>query len=74
MRAKTKLFLSALFLLGFTASHPAAAQILHVFTGGADGELPEGGVVTDSEGALYGTTAMAAMLVPSPAVKALSIS
>ena len=33
------------------------AQILHRFMGGTDGQLPYAGVVLDSEGNLYGTTA-----------------
>jgi uncharacterized repeat protein (TIGR03803 family) len=30
--------------------------VLHTFTGGSDGAYPEGGVVVDPEGSLYGTT------------------
>jgi uncharacterized repeat protein (TIGR03803 family) len=33
------------------------AKTLHSFQGGADGALPEFGVITDASGALYGTTA-----------------
>lgn len=32
--------------------------ILHVFAGGSDGETPRGGVTRDSDGNLYGTTAL----------------
>jgi uncharacterized repeat protein (TIGR03803 family) len=35
---------------------PWTAAILHTFTGGTDGGTPFGGLVTDSSGALYGTT------------------
>ncbi len=31
--------------------------LLHAFTNGADGSHPRGGVIIDSKGALYGTTA-----------------
>jgi uncharacterized repeat protein (TIGR03803 family) len=34
-----------------------AEKMLHAFTGGADGEYPLGGVVTDGGGDFYGTTA-----------------
>jgi uncharacterized repeat protein (TIGR03803 family) len=32
--------------------------ILHVFAGGSDGEVPQGGVTRDADGNLYGTTAL----------------
>jgi uncharacterized repeat protein (TIGR03803 family) len=32
--------------------------VLHTFQGGADGEVPQGGVISDSGGNLYGTTAI----------------
>jgi uncharacterized repeat protein (TIGR03803 family) len=34
-----------------------AEYVLHSFAGGADGEIPEGGVILDAAGNLYGTTA-----------------
>jgi uncharacterized repeat protein (TIGR03803 family) len=46
---------------GFTASAPWAHgqtfTVLHSFKGGTDGEFPSGGVVRDTAGNLYGTTA-----------------
>jgi hypothetical protein len=32
-------------------------QVLHAFTGGRDGRLPIGGLIFDTAGNLYGTTA-----------------
>jgi hypothetical protein len=46
----------------FKLSHPKqkggkwTEKILHSFAGGADGATPNGGLVLDSKGALYGTT------------------
>lgn len=43
------------------ATQPAQAQtltVLYTFTGGADGGLPEAGLIRDSDGNLYGTTTM----------------
>ncbi len=44
------------FKLTPTAQGPWKETVLHTFTGGADGGVPEGGVILDSEGNLYGTT------------------
>jgi uncharacterized repeat protein (TIGR03803 family) len=48
-------------MVGFTASAPWAEgqtfTVLHSFKGGTDGEGPNGGVVCDTAGNLYGTTA-----------------
>jgi uncharacterized repeat protein (TIGR03803 family) len=47
----------------FKLAPPAAGKtqwtktLLYAFTGGADGSHPRGGVIVDSSGALYGTTA-----------------
>ena len=41
------------------AAQPAQAQtynLLHTFTGGADGATPDAGLVVDAAGTLYGTT------------------
>lgn len=47
----------ALFLLGgMSAARAQTLTILHEFTDGADGSGPEGGVVLDSAGNVYGTT------------------
>jgi uncharacterized repeat protein (TIGR03803 family) len=47
-------------MVGFTASAPSAQgqtfTVLHSFKGGTDGEGPNGGVVRDTAGNLYGTT------------------
>jgi uncharacterized repeat protein (TIGR03803 family) len=43
------------------ASQPAQAQtfkVLYGFTGGSDGGEPDSGLITDSDGNLYGTTAL----------------
>ncbi|MGO8983216.1 MAG: choice-of-anchor tandem repeat GloVer-containing protein [Terriglobales bacterium] len=44
------------FKLTPTAQGPWKETVLHTFTGGADGGVPEGGVILDSSGNLYGTT------------------
>ncbi len=48
-------------MMGFAASAPSAHgqtfTVLHSFKGGTDGEGPNGGVVRDAAGNLYGTTA-----------------
>jgi uncharacterized repeat protein (TIGR03803 family) len=41
-----------LFKVDFTGN----ATVLHTFTGGADGGIPEAGVIRDASGNLYGTT------------------
>jgi uncharacterized repeat protein (TIGR03803 family) len=55
----------ALLALGFagwilslsdTAPASASEKVLHVFQGGSDGALPDGGLVADKEGNLFGTT------------------
>lgn len=40
----------------FKASAKGTMTVLHSFTGGSDGATPNGGVVEDASGALYGTT------------------
>ncbi len=53
--------LAALALLALSVSGTAEAQsyqVLHYFNGGADGESPLGGLTMDSNGTLYGTTAV----------------
>ncbi len=40
----------------FKATPSRTETVIHNFTGGADGEQPNGGLVLDSEGNLYGTT------------------
>jgi uncharacterized repeat protein (TIGR03803 family) len=40
----------------FKVSSGGTETVLHSFTGGADGVLPEAGLVRDGEGNLYGTT------------------
>jgi uncharacterized repeat protein (TIGR03803 family) len=51
----------ALALLAI-ATTPASAQLtldlLHEFAGSPDGDLPQGGVIQDADGNLYGTTAL----------------
>jgi len=42
-----------MFVIGASAQ---SETIIHTFTGGADGSIPEGGLVSDSKGNLYGTT------------------
>ncbi len=44
------------FMLAPTKDGPWKETVLHTFTGGADGAVPVGGVILDSEGNLYGTT------------------
>jgi uncharacterized repeat protein (TIGR03803 family) len=44
------------FKLTPTSSGPWTQTILHTFTGGADGAAPNGGLIFDSAGNLYGTT------------------
>src|SRR5260370_1801942 len=46
----------AIFKLYPTAAGGWAATNLHTFTGGLDGESPQGGLVMDAAGNLYGTT------------------
>jgi uncharacterized repeat protein (TIGR03803 family) len=43
------------FKLTPTTQGPWKETVLHIFTGGADGGVPEGGVILDSAGNLYGT-------------------
>ncbi len=43
------------FKLTPTVQGPWKETVLHTFTGGADGGVPEGGVILDSAGNLYGT-------------------
>ncbi|HEY6766354.1 MAG TPA: choice-of-anchor tandem repeat GloVer-containing protein [Candidatus Sulfotelmatobacter sp.] len=45
-----------IFELSPTASGPWKETVLHKFTGGKDGGAPNGGLVIDSAGNLYGTT------------------
>ena len=40
----------------FKISQSGAEQVLYSFTGGADGAYPEGNVILDSVGNLYGST------------------
>jgi len=40
----------------FKISPTGSETVLHSFTGGADGAYPEGGLILDAEGNLYGTT------------------
>jgi uncharacterized repeat protein (TIGR03803 family) len=44
------------FKLTPTTSGPWTQTILHTFTGGADGAAPNGGLIFDAAGNLYGTT------------------
>ena len=53
------LALAALVLLGASAQ-AQTFQVLHNFTGGADGDAPYAGVTLDQQGRIYGTTSMAA--------------
>lgn len=46
--------LSLLFLTA--AAQPQTFQVLHTFTGGADGAIPVGGLIMDRAGNLYGAT------------------
>ncbi len=48
----------AIFKLYPTASGGWAATNLHSFTGGLDGATPQGGLVMDAAGNLYGTTSL----------------
>lgn len=49
---------AAALFVGVSATSPASgADILYGFTGGADGGGPLGGLVSDDQGNLYGTTA-----------------
>ena len=41
-------------------------MVLHSFAGGSDGDLPQGGVILDPAGNLYGTTAGIAGACPQP--------
>jgi uncharacterized repeat protein (TIGR03803 family) len=43
---------------GGTASAAPTETVLHVFTGGSDGGVPWSGLIADSKGNLYGTTAL----------------
>jgi uncharacterized repeat protein (TIGR03803 family) len=56
----TSVAFAVALMLGFTASAPSAQgqtfTVLHAFKGGTDGEGPNGGVVRDPAGNLYGTT------------------
>jgi uncharacterized repeat protein (TIGR03803 family) len=45
-----------IFKLTPTSSGPWTETILHTFTGGIDGAAPNGGLIFDSAGNLYGTT------------------
>ena len=60
---KPQMLIAALLALALIAmvTPPASAQftfdLLHTFTGGTDGNYPEGGVIQDADGNLYGTTA-----------------
>lgn len=47
---------TAAFVLLGVARAPAAERVLHSFTGGTDGGGPNGGLVFDSSGNLFGTT------------------
>ena len=40
----------------FKLSPGGTETVLHFFTGGGDGALPQGGLIADSSGNLYGTT------------------
>ena len=40
----------------FKLSPTGTETVLHTFTGGKDGGVPQGGVILDASGALYGTT------------------
>jgi uncharacterized repeat protein (TIGR03803 family) len=48
----------AIFKLYPTAAGGWAAANLHTFTGGLDGDSPQGGLVMDAAGNLYGTTSL----------------
>ncbi|MGC2111792.1 MAG: choice-of-anchor tandem repeat GloVer-containing protein [Candidatus Korobacteraceae bacterium] len=55
----TLLFLVLLLLFLTLTAQPAHAQtfqVIHDFTDGADGALPDAGLIMDSQGNLYGTT------------------
>jgi uncharacterized repeat protein (TIGR03803 family) len=45
-----------LVLAMFGAAHADTVKILYVFKGGADGSYPYAGLISDSQGNLYGTT------------------
>jgi uncharacterized repeat protein (TIGR03803 family) len=47
--------LGTVFQLTPTPTGEWTERVLHSFTGGADGELPQGGLVIDAAGNLYGT-------------------
>ena len=42
----------------FKITNEGAETILHAFSGGCDGALPDGGVIIDSQNNLYGTTSV----------------
>ena len=59
LAASATLALAVVLLLVVVASQSAQAQtyeVLHTFTGGADGGSPEARLVRDAAGNLYGTT------------------
>ena len=53
-------------VLGFTSAHAAPTEkVLYAFTGGRDGGAPQGTLIADAAGNLYGTaSAGGALSVP----------
>jgi hypothetical protein len=47
---------AALVVMLAIGASAQSERIIHSFTGGSDGGLPYGGVISDASGNLYGTT------------------
>jgi len=54
--SRTTIFVVALALSGNAYASTPVEQVLHSFMGGTDGNNPDGGLVADAAGNLYGTT------------------